>query len=246
MSFPIRTIDLPCSLLLPVGGSMHHRPIGEFSQGSWSPFPRATGIRQKLWAATVTPLEFGKGRLGDRRFEFEAFIDRLDGTSVAFRLWDPWRVYPRGMGAGIWNPRNNSRKMSIGQYHIDEIYHIDGAYHIEGGSTFAYVGESAKRYANSIMMTGLAVNSTVFKVGDDFEVGGNLYRVMDEAVSDANGNARVFFSWKLWKPVVEGDRINLHKPCGRFVLTDAEQGIIQRSYWSGETSFQAIEVPVCE
>lgn len=246
MSFPIRTIDLPCELLLPVGGSMHHRPIGEFSQGAWTPVPRAAGVRQKLWAATVQPADFKKGPRGDRRFEFEAFIDRLDGTSVAFRLWDPWRVYPRGVGAGVWNPRDTTGRHSLGDYHIDGAHHIDGVYHIDGGSTIAYVAEAAPRYADSIVMTGLVPDALVFKVGDDFEVGGNLYRVMDDALSDSDGNARVSFSWKLWRQAVAGDRINLHRPCGRFVLIDAEQGIIQRTYWSGQTSFQAIEVPVYE
>lgn len=243
MSFPIRTIDLPCELLLPVGGTFHHKPIGEFSQGQWLPYNRATGIRQKLWAAEIQAADFNKGQRGDRRFEFEAFIDRLDGTSVAFRLWDPWRIYPRGMGAGIWNPRYPNGKQSQGQYHIDVTHHIDGVYHIDGGSTLAYVAEDAERYADSLLMTGLVPSALVFKVGDDFEVGGNLYRVMDDATSDANGMARVLLSWRLWKPALAGDRINLHKPTGRFVMVDADQGVIQRANAGGQASFQAIEVP---
>ena len=246
MAFPIRTIDLPCELLLPLGGSMHHRPIGEFSQGQWVPVPRSGGIRQKLWVATVQAGDFAKGPRGDRRFEFEAFIDRLDGTSVAFRLWDPWRIYPRGVGAGIWNPRYPNGRKTLGSYVIDGQYLIDGIYHINGGSTIAYVAEDARRHSDSVVMSGLVPNSLVFKVGDDFETGGNLYRVMDDAQSDSSGNARVFFSWKLWKPALAGDRINLHRPCGRFILADAEQGIIQRSYSSGQASFQAIEIPVSE
>lgn len=246
MSFPIRTIDLPCDLLLPVGGTFHHRPIGEFAQGSWSPFPRSGGVRQKLWAATIQLADFTKGPRGDRRFDFEAFIDRLDGTSVAFRLWDPWRVYPRGMGAGIWNPRYPNGRQSQGKYVIDGAYLVDGVHHIDGGSTLAYVAEDTPRYADSVLMSGLVANATVFKTGDDFELGGNLYRVMDDAVSDSAGMARVLLSWRLWKPALEGDRINLYRPCGRFVLVDADQGIIQRAFSGGQASIQAIEVPEVE
>lgn len=225
---------------------MHHRPIGEFSQGAWVPVPRATGIRQKLWAATVQAADFTRGDRGDRRFEFEAFIDRLDGTSVAFRLWDPWRIYPRGAGAGIWNPRNPNGRLSQGQFSVDGAYLVDGIHHIDGGSNTAYVAEDEPRYADSVVMSGLVPDTRVFRVGDDFELGGNLYRVMSDAMSDEDGEARVEFSWKLWKPALAGDPINLYRPCGRFVLIDAEQGVIQRSFSSGQTSFQAIEIPVSE
>jgi len=243
MAWPIRTIDLPCDLLLPVGGSFHHRVIGETAQGQWLPYARSIGLRQKLWALTVQPAPFNKGQRGDRRFEFEAFIDRLSGTTVAFRMFDPWRVLPRGVGAGIWNPRNPNGKQSTGSYLIDGAYLVDEHYTIDGGSTIAYVDEDAERYADSIVMSGLVANATVFKTGDDFEIGGNLYRVMDDAISDGSGTARVIFSWKLWKPALAGDRVNLHRPCGRFGLVDAEQGIIQRSLAAGEASLTAVEVP---
>lgn len=246
MDFPSKTIDLPCDLLLPVGGSFHHRPIGEFAQSQWAPMVRSGGIRQKLWVPTVQAADFLRNRRVDRRYRFETFIDRLDGSSVAFRLWDPWCVYPRGVGAGIWNPIYPDGRRSHGEYVIDGAYLIDGQYHIDGGSTLAYVGENAPRYADSILMTGLVPNATVFKEGDKFEVGGNLYRVMDDALSDSNGDARVLLSWKLWRPAVVGDQINLHKPTGRFVLADVDQGIIERAFSTGQASISAIEVPYVE
>lgn len=243
MSFPIRTIDLPCDLLLPVGGSFHHRVVAETAQGQWLPFPRSTGLRQKLWAVTVQPAPFDKGARGDRRFEFEAFIDRLSGTSVAFRMFDPWRVLPRGVGAGIWNPRYPNGRQSTGSYLIDGAYLIDGHYTIDGGSTLAYVEEDSDRYADSVVLSGLVPNALVLKTGDDFEIGGNLYRVMDDAVSDGSGIARVILSWRLWKPALAGDRVNLHQPCGRFALADADQGVIQRVMAGGTASISAVEVP---
>lgn len=246
MGFPLRTIDLPCDLLLPVGGSFQHRAFGEFTQGQWLPYTRATGIRQKLWTPVVELASFQPGERGDRRFEFEAFIDRLSGTTVAFRLFDPWRILPRGIGAGIWNPREPNGRRSTGSHVIDGAYFVDGKYRIDSGSTLAYVEEDAPRYADSIMMSGLVPDALAFKVGDDFEVGGNLYRVMDDARSDAAGRSRVLLSWRLWKPALAGDRINLHRPSGRFVLADVDQGIIQRSFSVGQASIQAIEVPVTE
>jgi hypothetical protein len=158
-------------------------------------------------------------------------------------MFDPWRVLPRGAGAGIWNPRDSAGRRSTGSYVIDGSYYIDGHYTIDGGSTIAYVGEDAERYADSVVMSGLVPSTVAFKTGDDFEVGGNLYRVMDDVTSDSSGVARVTLSWRLWKPAVAGDRINLYQPCGRFVLTDADQGVIQRSFYSGEASIDAIEVP---
>jgi hypothetical protein len=246
MGFPIQTLDLPCELLLPVGGSFQHRPYGEFGQGQWLPYPRATGIRQKLWAPVVELAAFTKGERGDRRFEFEAFIDRLSGTTVAFRLFDPWRILPRGVGAGIWNPRQPRGRLSTGSYGIDGAYLVDGTYQIDGGSTIAYVEEDTARYADSLRISGLVPDALVFKVGDDFEVGGNLYRVMEDAQSDSAGHSRVSLSWRLWKPALAGDQVNLHRPSGRFILTDVDQGVIQRSYAGGQASIQAIEVPVTE
>lgn len=243
MAYPIATYDLPCDLLLPIAGSFHHRAIAEATQGQWLPIVRSGGPRQKLWAATLQAAPFTKGALGDRRFAFEAFIDRLSGTAAAFRMHDPWRVLPRGVGAGIWNPRQPNGRQSPGSYLIDGAYAIDGGYQIDGGSTIAYVEENAARYADSIVVSGLVASATVFLTGDDIEVGGNLYRVMDDAVSDGDGVASVSISWRLWKPALAGDQVNLHRPRGRFALVDAEQGIVQRYLAGGEASISAVEVP---
>lgn len=243
MSFPIHTIDLPCRLFRVEGGSFRLITEGEFSTGQWTSTPRATGPRFERWSAKIDLLPFLKGANGDLRFEYEAWVARLHGTSVAFNMFDPLRVYPRGAGAGIWNPRYPNGRQSQGQYNIDGAYLIDGIYHIDGGSTYAYVGTDAARYADALHLTGLVPSATVFKVGDHISVGGNLYMIMDEAVTDANGETTVLLAWKLHKPQLEGDRVDLHKPTGRFVLTAPDEGTMIRQGSSGQASISAIEVP---
>jgi hypothetical protein len=243
MSYPIHTIDLPADLFRVQSNSFRLTPEGEFSTGQWAPTPRSTGPRFDRWTAKLDFGPFTKGASGDLRFKWEVFVARLRGTAVAFRMWDPLRVYPRGVGAGIWNPRSPNGRRSLGQYTIDGANLIDGIYHIDDGSTIAYVGSDAARYADALHITGLVPSATVFKAGDHIEVGGNLYMIMDDALSDANGETTVLLAWRLWKPALVGDQVNLHKPTGRFVLLSPDEGTMQRSQATGEASIQAIEVP---
>lgn len=243
MAYPIRTIDLPCELFRVQGGSFRLMDEGEFSSGQWSTTPRSTGPRQKRWTVDVDLLPFIKGADGDLRFKWEVFIARLGGTSVAFRMHDPLRILPRGAGAGIWNPRFPNGRRSQGEYAIDGSYLVDGAYHIDGGSTYAYVASNADRYADTVHLKGLVASTLVFKAGDHISVGGNLYMVMDDALSDASGETRVLISWQLWKPALIGDRVDLEKPTGRFVLRSGDEGTLNRSGSSGQASIAAVEVP---
>lgn len=246
MTYPLHTIDMPCDLFKVQGGSFRLVPEGEYSTGQWAATPRATGPRFERWTAKLDLAPFTKGADGDLRFKWEVFVARLRGTSVAFRLWDPMRIYPRGVGAGIWNPRLPNGRVGSGQYTIDGSYLIDGIHHIEGGSTIAYVGSPADRYADTLHITGLVASATVFKQGDHIEVGGNLYMIMEDAVSDGDGETSVLLSWKLWKPALEGDQVNLHRPTGRFVLLSPDEGTMQRSFSTGQASIQAVEVPYVE
>lgn len=246
MTYPIRTIDLPFELFRVQGGSFRLIDEGEFSSGQWSTTPRSTGPRQKRWAVDLDLLPFIKGADGDLRFKWEVFIARLGGTSVAFRMHDPLRIHPRGAGAGIWNPRYPNGRRSLGEYVIDGAYLIDGAYHIDGGSTYAYVASNADRYADSLHLSGLVPSTLVFKQGDHIGVGGNLYMIMDDALSDAAGETRVLISWLLWKPALIGDRVDLEKPPARFVLRTVDEGTMMRSYSTGQASISAVEVPDVE
>lgn len=246
MSFPIQTIDLPDRLFRVQGGSFRFVTEGEFSTGQWAATPRSTGPRFDRWSAKLDLVPFLKGADSDLRFEWEAWVARLRGTSVAFRMYDPLRVYPRGAGAGIWNPRSPNGRQSLSQHNIDGSNLIDGEHYIDGGSTYAYVGTDAPRYADSLHLTGLVPSATVLKLGDHISVGGNLYMIMDDAVSDATGQTTVLLAWKLHKPQLVGDRVDLHKPTGRFVLTSPDEGTLMRERSSGQASISAIEVPFFE
>jgi len=246
MTYPITTIDLPCSLFRVQGGSFRLMTEGEYSSGQWATTPRSTGPRFMRWMADLDLLPFMKGADGDLRFEWEVFIARLEGTSKAFRLFDPLRVLPRGAGAGIWNPRSPNGKQSQGQYNIAGAYLIDGVWHIDGGSTYAYVGSDTGRYATALHLTGLVASTLVFKAGDQISVGGNLYMIMDDALSDSSGETTVLLSWRLWKPALVGDRVELQKPTGRFVLRSADEGTLIRSGSAGQASISAVEVPYVE
>jgi hypothetical protein len=246
VTYPIRTIDLPCRLLRVQGGTFRLSEEGEFSSGQWATTPRSTGPRFSRWMVDLDLVPFTKGANGDLRFEWEVFVARLGGTSVAFRMWDPLRVLPRGAGAGIWNPRYPNGRRSLGEYVIDGAYLIDGAYHIDGGSTYAYVASNADRYSDTLHLKGLVPSTLVFKAGDHISVGGNLHMIMDDALSDSAGETRVLISWLLWKPALVGDRVDLEKPTGRFVLRAADEGTMTRNYSTGQASISAVEVPNLE
>lgn len=246
MSFPLHTIDLPCQFFRVQGGSFRLVPEGEFSTGQWAPTPRSTGPRFDRWTAKLDLAPFMKGANGDLRFEWEAWVARLGGTSVAFRMWDPLRVLPRAAAAGIWNPKDGRGRRNLGQHNIDGSYLVDGEYGVEDGATTAYVASDAARYSDALHLSGMVPSATVLKIGDHISVGGNLYMVMDEAVSDANGETTILIAWKLWKPALAGDQVNLYRPSARFVLMSPDEGTLQRSYSTGQTSIQAIEVPFLE
>jgi hypothetical protein len=244
MSFPRRTIDLASTIYRPVSGTFHLTPEGEYFTGAFSALPRSTGPRHMRWMCDLEMAPLHDNGLEDTRMTWEATIARLQGSFVAMRLFDPTRGLPRGKGAGIY--RVAHRLFAGDQFEIDGQYLIDGEYHITDGSSIAYVAQDEARYADSIVMTGLVPNETVFRAGDHFSLGGNLYMVSDDALSDENGESRVRFLWKLWKPALEGDRIDLCNPTGRFVMTDQNGGMLNKQPIVGSASLAAIEVPYVE
>lgn len=242
MTFPLHTLDLSASIYRVREGTFGLVPDMEISSGSWSTSYRTGGPRHMRWIAELAMAPMFDDGDEDRRMTWDATVARMMGGYIAMRLYHPARVYPRGVGAGIFRPRDGSQSLG-GQYTIDGAYLIDGVWHIDGGSTLAYVGAAAPRYADAIHMTGLWPSSTVFVPGDHFELGGNLYMVTDICVSDASGECTVPFLWKLWKPALEGDQINLHKPTGRFVLASKDTGVQRYDLVFGATSLEATEIP---
>lgn len=245
MAFPLKTFDLKDSLYRVRTGTFGLVPDTELFTAPWGNTLRINGPRHMRWIADLEMAPQFDDGTEDRRMSWDVDMARAMGGHVAMRLWHPARIYPRGAGAGIY--RNNGGPVSLGgSYTIDGSYLIDGAWRIDGGSTIAYVEEAAGRYADSVVMNGLWPSSTVFHPGDHFGLGGNLYMVSDHCESDAAGKCRVPFLWKLWRPALAGDRIDLKKPTARFVLANKESGTQQYSTVFGAASLSAIEVPYVE
>lgn len=242
MSFPLKTLDLSDSIYRVTEGSFGLVPDVEISTSAWGSLFRMNGPRHMRWTADLEMAPQYDDGAEDRRMTWDATVARMMGGYVAVRLYHPARVYPRGIGAGIYRP--GTGRASVGGAHtIDGQYLIDGAYKIDGGSTIAYVDEDAPRYADSIVMSGLWPSSKVFHMGDHFGLSGNLYMVTDDCVSDASGKCRVPFLWRLWKPALAGDRIDLYRPSARFVLASKDEGRQHYSTLIGATSLSAVEVP---
>lgn len=240
MAWPIHTIDLPETIFRPRGGTMQLVPDTEREAGGWSAIPRSGGPRHMLWRCELEMATMGwRPDLGvDQVQSWEASIARLAGTTNAFRIWDPYRRLPLGVGAGIY------RRMPSGQtWLIDGSYEIDGGYAIEGGSPYATVETDAPRYANVVHMSGFVPSSTVLRDGDLFGLGGNLYMVNGDHLSDSAGEASIAFLWQLWKPALAGDQVQLVGATGRFVLAEVDGGTLRRNLVHGEASLTAVEVP---
>lgn len=245
MTYPFKTFDLSESIYRVASGTFGLVPDSEISTSSWGTMFRMNGPRHMRWVSDLEMAPQYDNGSEDSRMTWDASMARALGGYVAMRLYHPARMYPRGFGAGIYRPCTDSASIG-GQYVIDGQHLVDGAYHIDGGSTLAYVDETAPRYADSVVMRGLWPSSKVFHDGDHFELGGNLYMVSGDCHSDADGRCRVSFLWRLWKPAVAGDRINLHKPTGRFVLSSKDEGMQSYSMLIGATSLSAVEVPVVD
>lgn len=238
MRFPDRSLDLAGINLRVAKNSFKRVTLGVHSMGGMWPGSRVAGPQARLWATELetTAMSFAETQM------LEARLDRLDGGAVALRLDDPMRPLPQGMAAGIW------QGSPAGTYTIDGSYLIDGVWHVDGGSTFGRVAADAPRWANAIRLGGLTPSALVFRAGDLFETGGNLYQVADDAMADAAGEATVLFGWKLWKPALAGDIVNFKQAKGRFVLRDLDGWQSSRTGAGniGTASLSAIELPVME
>lgn len=234
--FPTRTLDIAETIYRVRANSFGRITLGEWSPSAFTPTPRMGGPRHRLWATEVetTNLTLAQAQAWD------ALMDRLGSGSFAVRIWDPARQLPLGAGAGL------ARTGAPAEYLIDGTYYIDGDYTLSGGSAHAYLDADAARHADLVVMTGLVPSSVVFEPGDLFELGDNLYSVIDQAVSDASGVAGVRFAAPLWKAALAGDRVNLHRPTGRFMLADLNAGFTRRADLSATAGFRAVEVPVLE
>lgn len=241
MTFPLKTIDIEDSLYGVEKATFRLVPDQETSGGEWSPGMRVGGPRSMRWRCSLTMRPYQE----HERMRWDIMVARAQGGLVAVRLHHPAHGYPRGVGSGIFQSMMQPTSLG-GKFSVDDGYLLDGVHYIDGGSTIAYVAADAPRYADAIHMAGLWPSSRVFLAGDHFETGGNLYMVADDCLSDANGECMVPFLWRLWKPALAGDRINLHKPSGRFVFAARDTGEQVYNGSIGTATLQAVEIPEYE
>lgn len=248
MTDDIRTVDFPPHLARFQEGKFRLMKTGEASTSNFFPVPRSGGPRYKLWSAALSTGMLSARNGHDERFEWEAFIDSLDGVAVAFKMFDRWRCRPCGAGAGV---SRNGTMTELFRVAGGINYSLTDTTHLIAGSGLAQIAENADRFADTIKMQGLVPSSTVFLPGDLIEIcdeygRGNLHQIRDVCMSNADGESRVALSNRLHRPVVSGDIVNLEKPCGRFVLVDNEQGENIRRVTTSSASIEMIELPYFE
>lgn len=95
-----------------------------------------------------------------------------------------------------------------------------------GLSTTVNVKTAGSAGAESITLKNLKVSqSPVFRAGDMFGLGENLHMIEDDANSDANGEATVYFNPPARKGFAANDAVNLEKPTGLFRLTGGDMDL---------------------
>jgi hypothetical protein len=243
MSLDLVTRDFPEKLVRIQENSFHLFPVGESSTSTFTTVVRSAGPRYKQWRCSMTANVLFEREDDDLRFEWEAFIHSLDGVAVAFKIYDPLRVLPKGRGAGL---SRGAPFTEIPRVVSGTNYQFTNEAKLVAGSGLAQVHTDAARYADSLVMTGLVASAVVFRPGDLLEIGGNLHEVRAIAQSDASGNARVMLNNRLWKPALAGDIVRIEAPRGRFLLAGADQGRAVRSIITSSASVDMIEVPYVE
>ncbi|MGE0575387.1 MAG: hypothetical protein AB7F22_10650 [Reyranella sp.] len=224
------TIGFPGDLLRISSGSFRLRPFQTSPGSIYSGFVRAYGSMQMRWTAECEMAGFA----GADNNAWDAFIARLEGQVNLFEVSDPLHDLPRGAGAG-YAPDNTA--VTITGVSIPGVSIVEGA-------TSCLVKTAAARYARTIIMKGLAADEVVFRGGDYFGLDGNLYMVSGDVTADENGDARVPFKWRLWKPAAVDDVVQLLNPTARFQLASADQGTLRRTAPDfGSAGLSLIEVP---
>lgn len=234
MTYSFRTIGLPSHLLRVVSGSFGLKNYQTSSDTILTRQVRVGGLIEQRWGCSLELVTMER----ETWQEWDSFRARLSGQVVLFTVPAPAheldQQYLLGEGAG-YDP-DNAPFLITGTT-------ISGVSLITG-STTCQVKTAAARWAQWIHMKGLKASSIVFKHGDLFGLGGNLYMAVAKVTSDASGEARVPFRFKLWKGAAVGDVINLMLPTCRMQLRGPDEGIPELMPPElARAGFSAIEVP---
>lgn len=232
MTIEWRTIGFPDHLLRVSEATMRLTNIQITSGSQIANFVRATGLIAQRWTgkfeiATMTREQWQ---------EWEAFIASLSGQAVLFIVNLVGQDLPLGAHAGF-DPDG-------------PLYSITGTtitgVTIREGGVSGLVIEDAPRYAQAILVDfGEDMgDQVVLKAGDKFGLGGNLYIVIGDVTTDADGFARVAFRWRLHRAAFVGDVVSFYKPTCRVMLGSGADGELTVTPPAlGRASISFIEVP---
>lgn len=92
----------------------------------------------------------------------------------------------------------------------------------------APVVAAANQQGRLLTTRGWLPDVVVLRLGDWFEVNGELKRVTADCVSDGVGNATLRFTPMLRRPPPAGTPLTVDRPCGTFRLQDDKQGEFAR------------------
>lgn len=92
----------------------------------------------------------------------------------------------------------------------------------------APVVAAASQQGRVMTTRGWLPDVTVLRMGDWFEVNGELKRVTANCVSDGVGNATIHFTPMLRRAPPAGTPLTLNRPCATFRLQDDKQGEFSR------------------
>lgn len=101
----------------------------------------------------------------------------------------------------------------------------------------------ADQVGNTLFTDGWANSATVMEVGDEFQVGNELKRVVEPVLSDGFGNAVIVFEPPLRQPPADNAPIVTERPkCIMRLVDDNQVSINQGTAGFAEITFSAVEV----
>lgn len=224
----LTTAELPTEFFKVTGGSFRLAPVASVFQSPFAPqVIRMGSARFMRWECSLD-LAIMQRAAWQR---LEAWIATIADRPFAFKLYDSAKELPLGSGAGF-DP--------VGGTPISSQF----AGNVYSGATHCKIKLAAPRHATSVVVKGMPVSSRVFKAGDHVEIGGNLYMVRGDVLSDSAGDARIDILWRLHKPALANDLVSFRWPRGRFMIPDLGTGDVMRDLAThGQASLAAIEVP---
>lgn len=227
------TAELPRSFFKVRGGTFRLKPVGSYFQSPFAPqVIRMGAARFMRWECSLELAVLERAAWQ----RFEAWMATIADQPFAFKLHDTAKELPLGAGAGF-DPDGTELTVTG-----SSTFSIPGGLH--AGATHCKLRDAAARHATSVVVKGMPVSSRVFKAGDHVEIGGNLYMVRGDVLSDAEGAARIDIMWRLHKPALANDLVTFRNPTGRFMIPDLSVGEVMRDTAThGQASLAAVEVP---